>query len=343
MQLRKSAVPALLLLATCCDRDPGTRPRVESSRAALGTVPATEKATWTRLGPPAVPVARYLQSAAFDETRKVLVMFGGLTVGYQRDDRELWEWNPAAGTWTNRTPAGVNPSARKAASMVFDSAHNKFEIFGGRVVVPGAGTEFNPVYADSAELWEWDPGSGAMSARSGKGPVARSQHSMVFEKSTGKVLLFGGASNLSIEAENSPGDDVSVGLGDTWEWDPAAGKWTQIQPKAAPSARYGGALVWDSTRSRAVLFGGMEKSQVGLQGIPKQDTWEWDPTTQTWTDRTIAGDKPTPRFGHAMAYDPASGMVVLVGGWDIDSTFGLADVWQWDPNTGGVERAPHRQ
>jgi hypothetical protein len=300
-------------------------------------VPPTEVATWTRLGPPAVPDARYLQSAVFDETRKVLVMFGGLvwaSLGGQRDARELWEWDSAAGTWTNRTPAGSNPSARKAASMVFDSAHNKFEIFGGRVVVPGAGTEFNPVYADSAELWEWDPGSGAMSDRSGKGPVARSQHSMVFEKSTGKVLLFGGATNLSIDAEVNLGDDISAGLGDTWEWDPAAGKWTQIQPKAAPSARYGGALVWDSTRSRAVLFGGMEKSQVGLQGIPKQDTWEWDPTTQTWTDRTIAGDKPTPRFGHAMAYDPASGMVVLVGGWDIDSTFGLADVWQWDPSTG---------
>jgi len=300
-------------------------------------VPPTEKATWTRVGPPAVPDARYLQSAAFDETRDVLVMFGGLvwaSLGGQRDDRELWEWDPAMSTWTNRTPAGVNPSVRKAASMVFDSAHNKFEIFGGRVVVPGAGTDLTPVYADSAELWEWDPGSGAISGRSSKGPVARSQHSMVFEKSSGKVLLFGGATNLSIDVELNLGDDVSVGLGDTWEWDPAAGKWTQIQPKAAPSARYGGALVWDSTRSRAVLFGGMEKSQVGLPGIPKQDTWEWDPTTQTWTDRTIAGDKPTPRFGHAMAYDPASGMVVLVGGWDIDSTGGLADVWQWDPSTG---------
>ena len=337
MQLRRNVVPVLLLLSTCCERDQGNRSRVESSRAALGVVPATEKATWTRLGPPAVPDSRYLQSAAFDETRNVLVMFGGLvwaSLGGQRDDRELWEWNPATSTWTNRTPAGSNPSVRKAASMVFDSAHNKFEIFGGRVVVPGAGTDVSPVYADSAELWEWDPGSGAMSDRSGKGPVARSQHSMVFEKSTGKVLLFGGARNLSIDAEVNLGDDVSVGLGDTWEWDPAAGKWTQIQPKVAPSARYGGALVWDSTRSRAVLFGGMEKSQVGLPGIPKQDTWEWDPTAQTWTDRTIAGDKPTPRFGHAMAYDPASGMVVLVGGWDIDSTFGLADVWQWDPNTG---------
>jgi len=329
-------VPALLLLATSCDRGLENIPSAESSRAALGTVPATEKATWTRLGPPAVPVARYLQSAAFDETRKVLVVFGGIawaSLGGQSDDRGLWEWDSAAGTWTNRTPAGDNPSARKSASMVFDSTRNKFEIFGGRVRVLDQGTDLNPVYADSAEVWEWDPASGTMSDRSSKGPSARSQHSMVFEKSTGKVLLFGGGTNISID-EFYYGDDLSVGLGDTWEWDPAAGKWTQLQPKAAPSARYGGALVWDSKRSRAVLFGGMEKSQVGLQGIPKQDTWEWDPATQTWTDRTIAGDKPSPRFGHAMAYDPASGMVVLVGGWDIDSTGGLADVWQWDPSTG---------
>ena len=334
MQLRRSAVLALPLLATCCENDPGDRLRVESSRAAVGTVPATEVATWTRLGPPAAPDSRYLQAAAFDETRKVLLMFGGVdwtnsTAQLAGELRELWEWNPATDTWSNRTPAGDNPSPRQGASMVFDSARNKFVMFGGRA---GGGS----LYADCADLWEWDPTTGALSNRtsSAKGPGGRSQHSMVFEKSSGKVLLFGGGtSDTSLEERYDP-TILSVAMGDTWEWDPGTGAWTQLRPGNAPSARYAFGLVWDSKRSRAVLFGGMEKPQAGLNGIPKQDTWEWDPATQGWSNRTIVGSKPSPRYGHAMAYDPDRGVTVLVGGWDIGTGAGLADVWEWDPSTG---------
>jgi len=55
-------------------------PWVESSHAALGTVPASEVGHLDagRNAPRRrAPDPRYLQTAAFDETRKVLVMFGG--------------------------------------------------------------------------------------------------------------------------------------------------------------------------------------------------------------------------------------------------------------------------
>jgi hypothetical protein len=79
-RLRMGVMAALLLFATCSEPSPSKDPRLESSHAALGTVPATESAAWTRIDvpPPPSPAPRYLQSAAFDETRKVLVMFGGL-------------------------------------------------------------------------------------------------------------------------------------------------------------------------------------------------------------------------------------------------------------------------
>ncbi len=341
MPLRKIALPTLLLLATCCDRDPGNRPRVESSRAALGVVPATEKATWTRLGPPAAPDLRYLQAAAFDETRKVLVMFGGLeesavNIRPTTELGELWEWDSATGAWADRTPASGSPSPRGGASMVFDSIRNKFDIFGGRVVEPNRGTYPSLPYTDYAETWEWDPAKGTFSNRTGsdKGPVGRSQQGMVFEENSGKVLLFGGGTSDTTPQNPFEATTLAVGLGDTWEWDPASGKWTQLQPKSAPSARYGLALVWDSKRNRAVLFGGIETPPDGLSGVVKQDTWEWDPATQEWTNRTISGDKPSPRHGHAMAYDPGRGVVVLMGGWDIGFIKALADVWEWDPGSG---------
>lgn len=45
-----------------------------------------------------------------------------------------------------------------------------------------------------------------------------------------------------------------------------------------------------------------------------------------WTDRTSAG--PSARWGHAMAYDSARGVMVVFGG--TDATGRLTDTWEWD-------------
>ena len=341
----------LLLLATCSENGPGNIAPFESSHSALGTVPATESATWTRVGAPTSPTPnpRYLQSAAFDETRKVLVMFGGrsgATDGneYGAATQDLWEWDPATGKWTDRTPTGNKPSKRAGAGMVFDSSRNKFIIFGGR-----ATTGY-----DYEDIWEWDPVDGSFLDRtdSGTAPGGRSQHSMVFEKSTGMVLLFGGGladSGSSIWPEkfqySDPGSrpgpgaaydgtGISLAFADTWEWNPVTGKWTQLAPATAPSARYDSALVWDSKRSRAVLFGGMQKADANADGVPQRDIWELDPATAGWTLRTTTGSMPSARWGHAMAYDPGRGTTVVVGGKDLQTHLGLADVWDWNPTTG---------
>jgi hypothetical protein len=269
---------------------------------------------------PLSPGARYLQSAAFDETRNVLVMLGGLGGAYATALQELWEWDPAAGAWTQRTLVGSKPVARAGAGMVFDSTRNKFVIFGGCA---------NSGY-DLADTWEWDPGTGAFTNRTTPvGPSARSHHSMVFEKSTGKVLLFGGGLADSTSDQTS----ISLASGDTWEWDAGTGAWTQLKPTSAPGARYDSALIWDSKRNRAVLFGGMQKPQADVDGIPQNDVWEWDPSKSNWTLRTSKGKQPTARWGHVLAYDFGRGMAVLAGGKDLDTNLELADLWDWDPNS----------
>ena len=92
---------------------------------------------------------------------------------------------------------------------------------------------------------------------------------MVFEKSTGKVLLFGGG---LVAPNRYDGISVSLAFGETWEWDSTTGAWVQFAPAAAPSARYDAAMVWDSKRTRAVLFGGMQKEQASVGGISMNDT-----------------------------------------------------------------------
>jgi len=339
MKLRRSAVATLLLLATCTEDHHGNGPGLESSHAALGVVPASEIASWTLIPPPADGLdPRSLQTAAFDETRKVLVMFGGQMSSADTGlanplpaSQYLWEWDPATGTWTDRAPAGdkPSPSPRGGASMVLDSARKVFVIFGGRSETVAGN------YDSYQDTWEWDPATGDFTDRTTQGtpPEARSQSSMVFEKSTGKVLLFGGAVAGSKIYGGVDGTSVDSAFADTWEWDPTTGTWTKLTPKAAPSARYDSAMVWDSKRNRAVLFGGMEVPPAGLAGIPKQDIWEWDPATSGWTDSTTTGNKPSARYGHGMAYDPSRGLTVLAGGFDITTGNGLADLWEWDPTT----------
>jgi len=329
MKTRNGAIVALLALATCSERSPDSgSSSVESVTRGLGKVPGTEVATWQKVGSNTTPDPRYLQAATFDSARKMVVMFGGTNTspntGMATPNQETWEWSTASGKWTNRTGTGALPDARSGAAMVYDSKRSKIILFGGR-----AGSGYN--YEDT---WEWDPATGLWTdvTNAGNHPSGRSQQGMVYEASTGKVLLFGGGRS---DANSYDGTGVVVSLSDTWELDPATHVWTSLAPAASPNARHDFGLVWDSARSKAVLFGGMQIDVSGVTGIPKQDSWEWDASTSTWTERTSQGSKPAARYAHSMAFDGNRGRVVVFGGFDIATGGSLNDVWEWDPTTGG--------
>ncbi len=327
MKLQNTSIAALLLLATCAEgTEPESTPTVESAKRELGKVPASEVAVWQKVGSSNSPDGRYLQAAAYDEARKVVVMFGGITTypssGASSLSQDTWEWSPATGEWTKRTLDAAKPDPRSGAAMVYDSARAKFILFGGR-----AGSGFN-----LEDTWEWDPTTGAWTDVGATGhPSARSQHAMVYEKSTGKVLLFGGGRSTP---SSSDGSGVSISLGDTWEYDPATNAWASLTATSSPSVRNDSALVWDSGRNKAVLFGGIQTDIASATGVPKQDTWEWDPRAGTWTERTSTGSKPSQRYGHAMAFDGTRKKVVLFGGWDMSTGLAKSDLWDWDPTTG---------
>ena len=328
MKPRTGAIIALLLLATCNEETqiPDST-NSETARVALGKVPASEVATWQKVGSSNSPDGRYLQAAAFDEAREVFVMFGGEimnpNMGTGGPSQETWEWSPATGKWTNRTGAGTTPDARSGAAMVYDSGRKKFVLFGG---CAGSGYDYE-------DTWEWDPATGIWTdvTNAGNHPSARAHHAMAYEKSTGKVLLFGGGRS---DTSSYDGTGITISLGDTWEWDPATHAWTSLQVSAAPSTRHDLGLVWDSLHNKAVLFAGMQVDIAGASGVPKRDTWEWDPALGTWAERTSQGSKPSARYAHSMAFDGSRGKVVVFGGWDISTGNSLNDVWDWDGTTG---------
>lgn len=92
-----------------------------------------------------------------------------------------------------------------------------------------------------------------------------------------------------------------------------------------PGPRYGHALAYDGGSGRVTLFGGFQTS--GNAGR-KNDTWVWNSTQRAWTNVTPAGDKPSPRLGHAMAGDPDASRIILFGGFE--SGIYTNDTWEWD-------------
>src|SRR5207302_1304392 len=68
-----------------------------------------------------------------------------------------------------------------------------------------------------------------------------------------------------------------------------------------------------------VLFGGATGGGANYYG----DTWEWDGIS--WTQRASSG--PSPRYRHAMAYDAARGVTVLLAGRNAGSDYGDSRPW----------------
>lgn len=247
--------------------------------------------TWTLVATTG-PSPRWYHAMVYDSAEAVTMLLGGSdSSGLQGD---TWEWN--ASTWTQAL--NTSPGARGAHAMAYDSSRDLTVLFGGL----GDGIR--------QDTWEWDGLSWTMITTNG--PNRRYAHAMAYDSSRNRATLFGG---IDI------GTSSVVFLRDTWEWDGA--NWTLMSTNGPDSRGYH-AMAYDSGRGVTVLFGGYYWDGT-LHGYG--DTWEWD--GNAWS--LVSTNGPTPRDGHAMAYDPARDVTVLFGGTD-GSQF-LGDTWEWDGST----------
>jgi hypothetical protein len=178
--------------------------------------------------------------------------------------------------------------------MAYDSARARGTLYGG-LAGDGSGA--------LDDTWLWDGVSWSPTVATG--PLRRQRCALAYDAARERVVLFGGL------AEPAPIE------GYTFEWDGSA--WA-VAATTGPGEREGAAMGYDAARGRTVLFGGTDSAPpYGLLG----DTWEWDGAA--WTLVAVSG--PTPRTGHALAYDPALQRIVLFGG---DAGVVLGDTWAWD-------------
>jgi len=89
-------------------------------------------------------------------------------------------------------------------------------------------------------------------------------------------------------------------------------------PGPAPAPRGGHAMVYDSNKGLALMFGGGSRQQSF------NDLWAWN--GERWQE--LAGSGPTPRDSAAFVYDSKRNQAIVVGG---RSAKGLVDdTWEWD-------------
>ena len=260
---------------------------------------------WTELianGASGSPAARYGVGMTYDAATGTIVLFGGSTGSHPND---TWSFNGSA--WSNVTP--VSPPGRFQASMAYDAATGTALLFGGQGACGGF---CNDTWGWNGSAWTQLVSPGCTNSCPNS-PSGRVGASMAYDAATSAIILFGGNS-------------ASVIYNDTWGWTGSA--WTQlISPgctnacSSSPPARAVASMAYDAATGGAVLFGGTNG------GGYLNDTWSW--YNGEWTQLIANGTSgnPAARGYASMAYDAATGYIVLFGGYN--GSCCLGDTWSW--------------
>ena len=211
------------------------------------------------------------------------------------------------------TSAHSDPPESSGAGLAYDEATRQLVLFGG---------ERLNGYAGATRIWN---GRG-WSAPSGPQPAARENAGMVYDAASRQVVLFGGCCDMT--------NNNFASFGDTWVWNGRS--WRRIAG-AGPPPRESASTVYDPAIGQVLLFGGCcaggsantpqdPGAQSPLRAL--NDTWAWNGSR--W--RRVATAGPPGRQRAAMAYDPATHQVVMVGGCCQASTGKpYGDTWTWTP------------
>ena len=194
------------------------------------------------------PDARYGAGGASDQAGHLLITHGFTTQG-RFDD--TWEYDVAAHSWRQVSPAIVRPLRRCLMRGVWDSLKERIIIFGGQ-------TDGTPFLDD---LWAWSAFTEWQQLAREPHPKARTLYAAVFHDAGAQIILFGG------NTEQGPTDDL-------WAFHSSGENWTQIPASGdAPLPRYGHDAAIVSQEPTIFVFGGNDGTQ------PLDDLWRLSPET----------------------------------------------------------------
>src|SRR5207237_526733 len=165
------------------------------------------------------------------------IRFGGYDGVAGALSNQTWAFNFQANAWTNLQPAR-HPSARSRQGMAFDAQSDRTILFGG---LTAEGDYSSETWAYSIDWDSW------ANMTSEVRPPGRRSPGMVYDAAADRTILFGGYDSSS-----------GIVYNDTWAYDFESNSWTNRNPPAAPSPRFGMGLAYDARLDRSILFGGAE-------------------------------------------------------------------------------------
>ena len=226
---------------------------------------------------------------------------------YGRDSAspmQTWAYDAGARSFKDLKPAGQPPNIL-ASALAYDETFGRTVACG--IVEGGA----------RAETWAYDSVTNSWSnLNPAVSPPPMNFPCLAYDGAIGKVVLFEGYNGRMLQ-------------GRTWAYDSSANTWVDLKCKGAPQIRAAATMVYDGTSGRLILFGGMSFPGASPNDWAKS-TWAYDSKSNTWTELKPATSPPA-RTGALMAYDLASGKVILFGGWSHDELLG--DTWAYDSRT----------
>ena len=175
-------------------------------------------------------------------------------------------------------------------------------------------------------------------------PAPRELHTAVYENSTDRMMIFGGAGNTG-------------SLNDVWVLANADGvngtpTWAQLTPAgSSPSPRAGSAAVFDPATNRMILFAGDPNGGFCFGAV--NDTWVLTNAdglggTPAWTQLNPVGGPPQLRQSPTAIYDQVNNRMVVFGGnknscvvfnngevWVLSNANGLGGTPVWTQLTPG--------
>jgi N-acetylneuraminic acid mutarotase len=180
-------------------------------------------------------------------------------------------YDPVADTWTALAPI---PTGSSMASAVYDPTGNKIYVFGGSDPDAQTVNNLNQIYDIASDSWSAGPPL----------PDVRSFMASGYNPGNGKIYLVGGYNTAFVDS----------GQPDTWEYDPAAGTYTNKTDFPELAGGYASGII----NGHLYVAGGRDINFVSLNTV-----WDYDIAADTWTQK---GDMPPDQNnvpGSAVALD----------------------------------------
>lgn len=244
------------------------------------------------------PYKRAHHEMVYDEANKSVLLIGGSTPlnGGQsfKFFNDIWRYNRNG--WSKIGNAG---DERSGIRLAYDTKRNKLYSFGG----------FTGNNQSSGQLRVYengDPIAIGWKVLSDAADMKAAESGFVYDIARDKFIAFGGSAARGVMNNT------------TWEWDGST--WKKFEGKS-PEGRQAFAMVYDSKRSKTILYGGTGANRKTFT----DGVWEFDGTA--WKN-IVTENNPGERISPGYAFDSKRNLFILFGG--ISKGELMNDLWAWD-------------